>query len=291
MSTTQPATITPATATQPAATPVRAFKAAVTNIAKAMLDHWGARSHEAVGRISCAMAAAAAAARDPADLLSCTPQSVAHCVAVAAMTGIMPGTGPAALAYLVPQRPRKGEPPQLQLVLSHRGLAALARRCGQTMVAIPIGQRDNIEITRDGQVSVRKLDLDQPPMTWDELRGVIVVVRDLRAGRVVHRGWVARALIERRRAMSRSAASDYSPWSAWPVEMAMKTAMHYAVSRGWCVIDDTAAALALAAEAEMDQQQQQQQQQSMQSPDEARNAISRAEQLAARLGAEPQEGS
>src|SRR3990167_6862887 len=62
-----------------------------------------------------------------------------------------------------------------------------------------------------------------------------------------------KSLIEKRRAMSRSwngNGQKYSPWHNWPVEMAIKTAMHYAIGRGWCVIDDTDAARALNADAE-----------------------------------------
>jgi len=41
-------------------------------------------------------------------------------------------------------------------------------------------------------------------------------------------------------------AKESDPWHKWPVEMAIKTAMHYSVSRGWCVIDDTSSVRALA---------------------------------------------
>ncbi|GIW81470.1 MAG: hypothetical protein KatS3mg105_3277 [Gemmatales bacterium] len=160
----------------------------------------------------------------------------------------MPGVGSTALAYVFPRRPRKGDPPQLQYELSHRGINALARRCGTTMVAVPIHQNDSVAIDHDGQATILNSDVDNPPTTWDELRGVVVICKDLRTNNVIHRGWVPKKLIEQRRKHSLADKSDFSPWQNWPVEMAIKTAMHYAVSRGWCVIDDTEAAQALALE-------------------------------------------
>jgi len=244
---------TPATASsQPAqpAAPAVQFRHRVMAMARSLLTDWVGeqRAMEATGRIASALAAAAASARDPADIYACTPQSIAAAIATAALTGILPGTGSAALAYLVPQRPRAGEPPQLQLLISHRGLNALARRCGQTMIALPIGERDRLRTAASGEVEVEYRDIDHPPTTLEQLRGVIVVVKEIASGAVLCSGWVPRSLIEARKQISRSATSQYSPWVQWPIEMAMKTAMHYAISRGWCVIDDTTTARALSEE-------------------------------------------
>ncbi len=230
------------------------FRAMAARIAGDLLTTWVGeeRAKEAVGRISAALSASAAAARDPQDFYDCTPASIATCVAIAALTGIMPSTGPAALAYIIPQRPRKGEAPQLQYSLSHRGLNALARRCGQTMIAVPIGVQDEVQIDGFGQAVIQRMNMDDPPTKWDELRGVVVVVRELTTNNVIHRGWVPKKIIEARRAMSRTAKSDYSPWNHWPIEMACKTAMHYSIGRAWCVIDDTEAARALACDVDDD---------------------------------------
>jgi|SRR5690606_24607537 len=233
------------------------FKADTTRMAKTTLAEWVGpeQAGEAVGRIATALSSAAASARRPQDFYDCTPASVASCIAMAALVGIMPGSGSAALAYVVPQRPRQGEPPQLQYSLSHRGLNALARRCGQTMVATPVGMKDTVETGPDGTVQVIARDIDHPPTTFDDLRGVLVVVKELSSGVVVCREWVPKVLIEQRRGMSRSFTGkypEYSPWATWPVEMAIKTAMHYAIARGWCVIDDTSATRALSADVEAD---------------------------------------
>ena len=222
------------------------FRKTTASIATAVLRDWVGeeKAGEAVGRVSSALAASAAAARDPSDFYACTPESVARTIAVAALTNIMPGVGSGSLAYAVPQRPRKGEAPQLDFRLSHRGINALARRSGQTMIAIPIGVGDEITIV-DGEVSY-STDIDDPPTEYAELRGVVVVVKELSSGVVVHRGWMPKKLIDKRRAMSLSAKSQYSPWAKWPIEMSMKTAMHYTISRGWCVVDDTASEKALS---------------------------------------------
>lgn len=227
-----------------------AFRANVNKIATSLMTDWVGedRAGEAVGRIAAALTSARASARDPRDFDLCTPESVGHCVAVAALTGIMPSTGAGALAYVIPQRPRRDDPPQLQYRLSHRGLAALALRSGMHMTAIPVGMNDELTVTDDGRARIAKMDLDNPPETMDELRGVIVVVKSEKRGHVIHSGFLAKKLIEKRRAMSLSYKANSGPWIDWPIEQAMKTAMHYAASRGWCVIDDTAAIHAMVAD-------------------------------------------
>lgn len=237
-----------------------AFRQLATRMATELLSDWVGedRAGEAVGRIAASLSSAAASAKKPEDFYTCTPSSIANCVAISALTGIMPSSGSAALAYLIPRSPRKGEQKQLSFAFSHRGLNALAARSGQTMTAIPISTKDVISVTGDGEVRVEKVDFDNPPTSYDELRGIVVVVRRLDTGIVVCRGWVARKLIDARRDASDAYqyaergeqwAKDSDPWHKWPVEMALKTAMHYAVSRGWCVIDDTSSVRALAAEA------------------------------------------
>lgn len=240
--------------------PAAGFRQLTTSIASKLLVDWVGedRANEAIGRITSSLAASAAAARNPKDFYECTPQSVATVVAVSALTGIMPGTGSCALAYAIPRRPRKGEPPQLQYNLSHRGINSLARRSGQTIIATPIGYGDQLHVNESGETVVATRDIDNPPETFDDLRGVAVSVKELATGIITFSGFVAKSVIEKRRAMSDSWKYDeqkgysYSPWSNWPIEQAMKTAMHYAASRGWCVIDDTEAVRALSVDTSSD---------------------------------------
>ena len=220
------------------------------------------RAKEATGRVAAALAASKANAKDPTDFDNCTVQSIGQVVAISALTGIYPGTGAAALAYAIPRRPRKGEDPQLTYQLSHRGLNALANRAGSHMVAVPISYTDVIEATETGDVVIKSMDLDNPPTTEAELRGVIVQVKRFDTGMLVCSGWVPKKLINERRDGSDSYryaekpgndwAKNSSPWHAWYTPQAMKTAMHYAIGRAWCVIDDTEAQRALAADVASD---------------------------------------
>lgn len=242
------------------------FRHSATSIANAMLKDWVGeeRAAEATGRIAVALAASAAASKKPEEFYECTLQSVGKVIAISALTGIMPSTGAVALAYAIPRRPRKGEAPQLQYQLSHRGINALANRAGMHMVAIPISYTDKLVVLDSGDVKVEDRDLDNPPVDESEMRGVMVVVRKLDTGKVLCTGWVAKKLIDERRAVSDSYvfaeqpgkewAKESSPWHVWYVEQAMKTAMHYAIARGWCVVDDTEAVRALKADQEADYQ-------------------------------------
>lgn len=241
-----------------------AFRKRSETIAMNLLETWVGeeRARESAGRISVALAASASMSRNPKDFYDCTPDSVGRVIAVSALTGIMPSTGAVALAYAIPRRPRKGEAPQLQYQLSHRGINALANRAGMHMVAIPISFNDVIETTETGDVVVKSRDLDNPPTNEDELRGVIVQVKRLDGGGLVCSGWVPKKVILERRKMSdgfnyaerpgNEYAKDTDPWHRWYVEQAMKTALHYAIGRGWCVIDDTEAVRALSHDAESD---------------------------------------
>jgi recombinational DNA repair protein RecT len=243
------------------------FRQRSTQIASTFLRDWVGeeRAREATGRIATALSASAAAAKNPQDFYDCTPQSIAKVIAISALTGIMVSTGQAALAYAIPRRPRKGEPPQLQYQLSHRGIAALAKRADLSLVAYPISYADEVDTDQSGEVVIKSRDIDNPPQDEESLRGVMVLVRSTVTGTVLSRGFVAKKIINARREQSdsylyaekpgNSWAKDSSPWHKWYTEMAIKTAMHYAIGRGWCVIDDTEAVRALSVDAEGDYKQ------------------------------------
>ncbi len=241
------------------------FRQRSTQIASTFLRDWVGeeRAREATGRIATALSASAAAAKNPQDFYDCTPQSIAKVIAISALTGIMVSTGQGALAYAIPRRPRKGEPPQLQYQLSHRGIAALAKRADLSLVAYPISYADTVDVDESGEIVIRSRDIDNPPQTEEHLRGVMVLVRSIETGVVLSRGFVAKTIINTRREQSDSYlyaerndwAKESSPWHKWYTEMAIKTAMHYAIGRGWCVIDDTEAIRALSVDAEGDYKQ------------------------------------
>lgn len=242
--------------------PAKLFRQNVTTIAGAVLTDWVGeeKAKEAVGRVSVAISSVAASAKDPKDFYECTPSSIAAVVAISALTGIMPGNGAGSLAYVIPRRDRKGEPPKLRYQLSHRGINALANRAGYTMVPVPVSNSDKITIDVSGEVSIEEINMDNPPASEEEFRGIVLVVKNNQTGHVVSRNWVPKKTINERRAASDSYnyaksnewAKKTDPWHKWYVEMAMKTAMHYAIARGWCVIDDTNSQRALTMDVESD---------------------------------------
>lgn len=249
----------------PAAKPVsRAvqFRMQAMQIANTMMSDWLGtdRAKEAAGRLSVALSAARASSKNPADFDSCTPESVGRVIALCSLTNIMPGTGAGALAYVIPRK--VGNVQQLNYQLSHRGINALANRAGMHMIAIPVGYGDEIRVDPDGSCVIVSQDFDNPPTSIEDLRGVVLVVKSLTTGQVIHSGFVARKLILDRRETSdgwkyaekpgKEYAKETDPWHRWPVEQAQKTAMHYAVGRGWCVIDDTESSLAIAADVKSD---------------------------------------
>lgn len=238
------------------------FRTSANQMATQILSEWvGAeRAGEAIGRISVALSQSAASSKKPEDFYSCSKQSIAAVVAISALTGIMPSTGGNALAYAIPRKV-KGVM-TLGYQLSHRGLNALANRCGKHMVAIPISYGDKLGTDDSGDVVILDRDIDNPPLTFEDLRGVMVVIKNSESGQTIYSGWVPKKILEARRAESDSYnyaekskqdwAIDNSTWHKWPVEMSMKASMHYAVSRGWCVIDDTEAVRALSVDQESD---------------------------------------
>ena len=238
------------------------FRMQAMQIANTMMSDWLGtdRAKEAAGRLSVALSAARASSKNPADFDSCTPESVGRVIALCSLTNIMPGTGAGALAYVIPRK--VGNVQQLNYQLSHRGINALANRAGMHMIAIPVGFDDEIRVDPDGSCVIVSQDFDNPPTSIEDLRGVVLVVKSLTTGQVIHSGFVARKLILDRRETSdgwkyaekpgKEYAKETDPWHRWPVEQAQKTATHYAVGRGWCVIDDTESSLAIAADVKSD---------------------------------------
>lgn len=141
-------------------------------------------------------------------------------------------------------------------------MAALAKRANLSLIAYPISTRDELESDEAGEVVIRSRDFDNPPTGEHDLRGVMVLVRSAETGVVLCRGFVPKSIINTRRAESDSFlyaekpgndwAKESSPWHKWYVEMSIKTAIHYAIGRGWCVIDDTEAVRALQVDMEGD---------------------------------------
>lgn len=188
----------------------------------------------------------------------CDPGSVAACVATSAMTSLMPG-GPNPDCYLVPRRVKGSQ--QLNWMISHRGLIKLATRAGFTIKARPVYLDEVFEYEEGETIHVRHVpNLDRAEEKWEEMRGVIVRCYRISDGKQIGVEYVSRGQIEKRRNQSdayqrgaKAGADDWSrssPWFKWGVEMAMKTAIKYAFSRGGIPIDDILVREALTRDAD-----------------------------------------
>jgi len=222
----------------PTPTP-RQYRAQVQHQAEAQLiEILGTREGKAASaRVGLAFAAAARAAKKPEVLYQCSPESVGTAVAMSALTGLMPG-GPHPAVWLVPKRSHGTW--HMQWWLSHRGIATLALRHGYQVMAVPVALTDHLEI-EFGEVVAHTPNGDYPE-DLAELAGVYLTIRTIETGVVLCRPWMPLAAIEQRR---RKALTD-DIWQAWPLEMAAKTALHWAMARGMLPIEglDLEAALA-----------------------------------------------
>lgn len=197
--------------------------------AKGLTDMFGSENgRAAAARIGVAFRAAVASAKDPSALHKCSAESVATCMALSAMTQIMPG-GPNPGCYLIP----KGG--VLGWWITSRGIKTLARRAGQVVATFPYFTFDTFEVNEFEQtMTLEKGAGDRDD--YSKLVGIVVLVRDLNTGAKLAMRDVSRAQIEKRRAKSMQPTSG--PWKEWPMEMAEKTAIKFAAARGEIVFDD-----------------------------------------------------
>tara|TARA_R110002020_G_scaffold65726_2_gene173343 strand:- start:1202 stop:2089 length:888 start_codon:yes stop_codon:yes gene_type:complete len=184
--------------------------------------------NEAAGRVALAFRQAAQA---DDKLYSCDPASVAQAVALSAITGLMPG-GPLPDVYLLP----RGN--QLQWQVSHRGFARLASRAGIRLRTKAVFESDEFNVREGTDPELRHVPDLNADQSWDTLRAVYVVAHYPNGDRdfVV----IRKADIEKRRANSDSfrRSGQRSVWGKWPIEMALKTGIRYAIARGLVPMDD-----------------------------------------------------
>lgn len=226
-------------------TPEQQFAVLVRNTAlKQMSELLGSeKGQKAAQAVTMAFLAAMKSSKDPGAFLRADPSSIAACVAMSAQTDLFPG-GPNPVVYLVPQ---SGE---IQWRITHRGLCVLAARAGYNVMAVPVGSSDHI-VVGFGEATEHRADPANHVDSLEDLVGVIVVVRRNGDGDVLTRAWVPRAVIEKRRGVSRM--SNKGPWKDWPVEMAQKTAILYTAARGSLPVDTSAIRAAIEAEHKADQ--------------------------------------
>ncbi len=212
-------------------TAVQKYTTTVQKLAAQSLEAWLGRESaiEAAGRLSHALRAAAAA--NP-NIYECPPADLAIAVAMCARTGLMPG-GVAPDVYLIPRK-NYGQL-HLNWQISARGLRKLAEREGWILRARLVFDGDRFEAAYGfDDVLVHEPDWSKEP-SWDRLTHAYVTAEHRQTGEraftVLHK-----AQIQARR---NTAQSD-KVWAQWPLEMAEKTAIAYAVRRGLVPFEETA---------------------------------------------------
>jgi recombination protein RecT len=201
----------------------------------------------AVAQTVAAFAASRSAARDPApfDAALTTDAgraSLSRAIVQASLSGVYPG-GAAALAYLVPQRPRSGAPWEIRYQLSHRGACLLAAEEGYSVIPVAVATGDCYRL-EFGEV-VEHEPGEMEPTGAENLAGVYVTIR--RDGKLLARPWLSAQGVAAH--MARSPAKDSGPWKTDYVAMAMKTAIHVAVARGMLPLRSSVAREAMEEEA------------------------------------------
>lgn len=188
------------------------------------------------------------AAAQPRSLLpQCTSLSILKALTDLAALGLEPGTGPTALAYLVPYR--NGSQWEAQPMIGYRGYLALARRSGlfQDIHATVVHAKDTFEIHLGSQPYVRHLPYlgsDDP----GEIIGAYCVTRLVGGGEQID--FMRRGEIERiRDKHSKSARSGNSPWATDFAAMAVKTIVRRA-AKHWPLSAEIRDAVALDTVAE-----------------------------------------
>lgn len=241
-------------------TPAQLFGDRVTKVAtESCLSILGEQEGKlAAGRV--AMAFRALVARN-ADVVDCTPESVAACVATSAMTGLYPSpVNPG--CYVIPRQRsfRVGDDwkkvRELNWQVSAIGLRTLARAAGYDVRPTVVYANDRLEHA-GGYLD--ELDPTVPRLTrglaptlrpgadpLEAIRGVVVVAIDLERQRQIGWGWVPVEAIAERRAGSdafqrgtKPGAPDrdrQSSWFVWPIGMVEKTAVRYALTGARAIV-------------------------------------------------------
>lgn len=266
---TQPTT-PPQTNNAPLATtaePKRALTAAesyrnlVSNVASSFLGELVGkeRAEQATGRLSVALRQLGITT--PA-LYSCTKESIGQSIAMCALTGLMPG-GAYPGCYLIPRKQRVNvggqwvEQQRMNWQMSWRGMVTLAKRAGWDVRCYAVHKQEPFEIVYDPSPRISyKPNPDTSVIVWEDLRGCVVTACPHADRNRVEALFVPVAVIEERRAASdtystseskfqewrknggNGRAPTLSVWHQWPIEMAMKAAIRYAVSRGLVPLDD-----------------------------------------------------
>lgn len=193
---------------------------------------------QAIGRVINAFRTGIASARDPSQLYAAIGNpagraSMARAIYESAVTGLYPG-GPLPDVYLTPRKIQ--DSPSIVWFPSFRGLLKLVERSGWAAEVTPVfvGEAFEVKATPSGPVYLHTPDpFPTEVRTLEELRGSIVRAFPPTGGEP-RQITISQPEILKRRA--RSDGFKYgrgnSVWDQWPLEMAHKTALIYAIKRG-----------------------------------------------------------
>lgn len=162
-------------------------------------------------------------------IYGCSPASVARAVVMSALTNLYPG-GPMPDVYVLP----RGS--ELQWEISYRGMAKMAQRAGVRVQAVAVMEGDRFDVVRGLHPDLVHVPHTDP--SWEAMTHVYVVAWNGAA--VLGFEVMTKAQIEKRRRASKSGSRG--PWGSWPLEMALKTGIRYAILRGLVPLDESAAA-------------------------------------------------
>lgn len=205
---------------------IAAFKGTITMAAESALATLAPEDRDrAISRFLVAFQQAAASSKSPGKLYSCagTPQgkaSIARAVYTCHILDLYPG-GPLPDMWLIP---RGG---QVHAEPSFRGLRRLLERQGCVVQCRLVFAGETFALRNDGAGEVLTHHRDPwCTQTWDTMMGGYVTVT-LPSGRTYHETLDKMGIEERR-----SKAMSQNVWNSWPLEMAQKTVILYALRRG-----------------------------------------------------------
>lgn len=170
-------------------------------------------------------AAASACAAAAPDLCRSAPAAIFAALANLARSRLIPGAAgdKTATAYLYLQnRAVVGKP-------NPNGRIRMAAAAGFDVITLAVGKSDTVKLGDDGDVIDLSVDPDRRPVTWADLRGVVVALTSHSTG-AVRRVWVSAGEIDVRK--RKSSSGDKGPWASDPVGMARSKAISIAVDRG-----------------------------------------------------------
>jgi recombinational DNA repair protein RecT len=220
--------------------PAVRFRATIESVAASQLADAAEtpEGRQTLARFGAAFAAAARQARDPSAFYNADPASIASAAVLSLQTGLTPG-GPMPEVFLVP----RGR--ELQWSVTHRGLMRLARKAGWTVRAVVVHVRDlpSVELV-DGQVRITAQDPANYVQRLGDIGGVAIFASSASIDVEPVSVWTPGDKI-------RIVAKKGGPvWKTWPAEMAAKTAIKDAFSRGAIPIESEAIGAAIATEPE-----------------------------------------